>query len=395
MSLHKEQKERNPNLSIDSEFWVCVLCCRVYLGDSMDALSTYLKNEHIDYPKLFQIAAIQKIRPVLYQVLHNCPSLTPELKPLIQRRLMHITSVSMAKAQSLFKNIELFESAGIETAVYKGFGFAQQFYKKVFDRETGDIDLAIQKEDIEKAAEVARTNGFYDRNLPSIASMGLPHFLNYYKDYCLEKYEGSKRTELVELHHRPFGSSYKIPASLGVFPSKKREKICLQQNCFHTLDKLAHLKLVIIHHSLQDRLGHLRSLLDLALAFKMVDLPEGDPIQSYLKIELIKKNIQTLFYDNNPNPLALRGMSKELLSSGFFKNKEKSRLDPLIISYRNLSNALRYIRHYSDKFKYLSGTIQNYFSPQAPDFQWIYLPRSLYFLYFFLRPIRILLKYVK
>lgn len=379
------------------EMALAVLCCRRYLGTlEQQDLENFLNHTAIDWPEFQKTCMHQRIHPIAFRELIGSTRVPRSIRKSLSNRLIYSTGHIMKKAAELGTLLKTLHENHIQALPYNGIAFATQFYGSPLLRDPGDFDLIIPKKDIGKSIEILRKLGYTDEDASLIRRFGIVHYLDRYKDYPLDRYENGKRVSHIELHNQVLSKHVGVPAIYNTFDTSNTVEIELAGGRFRTLSDSAHLQAVLLHHVLQDRLGHLRSLVDLALCLKKTGISPMNYVENYLNIHLVAGTIQEVLGLDLRMPSGSKLPGREIQERNFFKVGPKPVTgSSLIILFRTLKFVPRLLKNPSDKINFFVKAINQYFIPQKNDFHWVRLPQNLIFLYFLVRPIRISFHFFK
>jgi hypothetical protein len=140
---------------------ILALCARPHPMDAqLEILSKHLSTIK-DWNQLVTHAEQQGMGPLLYHHLSCVESPIPNtvrrtLKTLFSRH----RQANIIRLESLVQVLSLFEKAGIETLVLKGAALSSLIYPDPGLRPMCDVDLLLQKTEIDSAAMLLQENGF-------------------------------------------------------------------------------------------------------------------------------------------------------------------------------------------------------------------------------------------
>jgi hypothetical protein len=348
----------------------------------------------IDWEYLFRVAGRHGLVPLLYYQLNMiCPESVPEalftsLKTRFHANLAH----NLFLTAELLKLLSLFENHGIPAVPFKGPVLASSVYGNLSLREFSDLDILIHKKDLNRAKDLLLSHDYlpiYRLSDPQEAAFnGLGcqfHFSHKKTGINLEMLWEFGPKELpfpVNLHHlwnRLEKVSFSGREILAFPPEDLLHILCFHgyKHCWEDLRWICDVANLIRSHGEMDwnlvierarTLGTERILfLGLYLAKNLleIDLPDDvwQKAQSDTKIKSLARMVcKHLFSDTNGS---------------------------LEIAERSLFH-LRSFKTLSQRFQYL------YFAaipPSFVEFEILELPSSLSFLYYLIRPFRLLGKY--
>lgn len=119
----------------------------------------------LDWSYLFALAEDHGVSPLLARCLNaHCADQVPSIwrGRLQEQRRSHLFFVLSLTAE-LFRVVELFESEGIEAAVFKGPALAVQAFGDAALRQYSDLDLFLQHRDVLRAYRLLLAHGYETR----------------------------------------------------------------------------------------------------------------------------------------------------------------------------------------------------------------------------------------
>lgn len=379
------------------EMAVLVGCCRVHLGTAtIDEVARWSADPALDWRAVFQRSAQHRIRPIVYRVLVQTP-----VPDAIRRRLKAELTAHLQQVVEMAREVERilarFAGAGIPALPYKGVAYAVQAYGDLALRERGDLDLVIHEADLEAAMAIMREDGFSDPQFPLYQRMGSATWRRNTKDYCFDKALPGQRGLHVELHYRIIGAGYYFPLEHNSFRREGAQEQVLLSRPVQLLPMEEHVRAITMHHLLHDRLGYLRTALDLAVGFRATGRTEAThPAPGFLDERPLLHVLHVLLGVEAPQPpdVAKRAerLVEEILSSGYKKVWQVK--VPIWDSARHYGHGLAqksvFYHKWTDKVRAVLKIYSKLVSPQPIDMEFVRLPNWLYPAYFLVRPYRLL-----
>jgi Uncharacterised nucleotidyltransferase len=144
------------------EVRLLLACATMYLGAQGVGRIKSLIAENIDWTYLLRIARTHAVMPLLYRSLNsNCSDVVP--KETLEKLREHFYSNvgrNLFLTKELLKLLELFAAREIPAIPYKGPTLAVCIYGNLALREFGDLDILVHKRDYERAQQLLMSNGF-------------------------------------------------------------------------------------------------------------------------------------------------------------------------------------------------------------------------------------------
>ncbi|MFN0059168.1 MAG: nucleotidyltransferase family protein [Planctomycetota bacterium] len=133
----------------------------------------------VAWPRLFEWAVEHRVTPTLYRALDRSRGATADLPPrvpaiawqMLSRHIAHIGRYNLVVAQELRAILDEFERHRIEVIPYKGPVWADALYGGVAQRQYGDLDLLLRRDDVASARRLIEDRGY--RAMPTSTQSGL------------------------------------------------------------------------------------------------------------------------------------------------------------------------------------------------------------------------------
>jgi hypothetical protein len=377
------------------EIALVILCCRVHFKKAaIQQVNDFITEFDINYKLFLKLCTIHRVRPVVFKIILQA-KISAELSTIIKQQYSSLTKKSWLHAVETERITALLKRDSVTATAYKGAAFSKQFYHDLSSRESSDIDLVIQKNDLDAIIGILEKDGYLSELKDIREYLGDKYFY-YYKDYSLNKFAGGKRLFHIDMHWSIAENHFNLSKSSNNLIYDKTEKIVLLTNNIETIDKTSHFLSVFIHHAIKDTFQNLKVLLDIAQCFtdeassinwEEVNLTV-DNLQlnkSFnLSIVLAEQlfGVQLSIYKNASVDYKLnQHFLKQLCADTLIYLKDKKGKD-LIYNQLLVRNNLK------SKMQFSINYIKYLFSPMHPDFRLFHLPRYLFFMYPFLKPFR-------
>ncbi|MCW3121334.1 MAG: hypothetical protein JWQ38_826 [Flavipsychrobacter sp.] len=375
----------------ETEISVIVLACRVFVGTATeDELATFISTNNIDWQKVYSITRIHQLRPVVFKILYKL-EVPKEIKDTLQADCMHIAMHNQKHARELTRIYDQLDKAGVMAIPYKGSMFALEYYKDTALREFSDIDFLINLsiKDLGIIKNAFEQSGYIDKSdVPD--DFKETHF-KYTREYYFDKYENDKRKFHAEFHWVVASQIIDFPTTLPnslLFDDLQHKEVYGQK--IKLLSDTHHFMALVSHHGLNQRWALMKYIMDLSMILKNGNTLDWAEINAVSKKYGFNKSVQIGLYiadqllgikpatPYNAPKDAVNYLNTMLLSL----NKDRtSTSDALLLNLKikdNLAGKLKMI------LKYINYSA----TPSILDYKFIKLPRPLYFLYAFIKPIR-------
>jgi hypothetical protein len=307
---------------------------------------------------------------------------------------MEIAKENMLMTSELVKVIKLLEENGIEAISFKGPILSKQAYGDVTLRQYVDLDILVQKEQISKTVRLLQQN-YYNTN-ENLNFLDNEMFYKIGKDI---KFINKKNNIVIELHWELFeekilSREYNIFSNYTIFE--------LLSNKIQILNNELNFLYLCIHGAKHgwERIEWLVDLDRLSKNYK-IDIVM---LQNYAKmtnsIKILYSSIYLISYLFN-NKIFENILKQEItnkvinLSNEFIYEWSEDKLYQKKIIRIN-TKQLRIILKIQDGF-YMRIKIfwKLFFELKLSDILYINLPKKLYYLYYFIRPIRLFSDFLK
>jgi hypothetical protein len=387
---------------------IIIEACRVHFGTtSLQELNNLLDQAGVNFPEIALHSRLHRIRPVVFRILlqANCPE---NFKARLKTELHSITLNNFSIAKETERIIQSLAQLGVSALPYKGVAYSKQFYGDISMRESSDIDLVLEPDQLEKTFSFFEKDGYSMFLGEDVRRNSLKAFMEQNKDLCFDKKTKEGPGFHVELHWEVTHPRYLAPKHLNQFDrtNTRLEKIIAEDHYF--LNPAEHIRAICLHHMVHDGIEYIKTLIDLAQGIKEHD-SIGDRLLLQKKIQemnahyemgAILLSIENLFGIPSNYSIeyttASQKASEHILDynlSSTVGKYQRHRIFSLINHYRRtVKNRIIFIRNQREKNIFIKQYWANVLSPQQAELEWVKLPRFLYFLYFIIRPVRIALR---
>ncbi len=372
-----------------------LIACLKSHRDQKNALAIKeLLTKEIDWDYFHRTAALHGVLPIIYNNLKNIAQDFVPIKEMNDLKEQYLTNVqrNLILTGELLKILDLFESNGIETISLKGPVFAESNYGSISLRQFVDLDILVRKKDVLKAQSLLLTNGFI---LFKKIAVDEEVYLEERNDFEFLKEEGHIR---VELHWDIVSRIYHFPLDQDKLWDNSR-KI---QFSGKTVQGFSPEDSLLIHciHGTKHNWKRLKWICDIS------KLVEANPEVDWNYILKLAKSIGGervfllgLFLANDLLGTQLPEQIKSLLQS----NRVVYSLAQKV--YKWLFTMSDYVTHktplfriktrerYRDKIVILARNTRWVLAPNEKDHYFLSLPSFLSFLYYIVKPIRLISEY--
>jgi hypothetical protein len=139
------------------------LCCgRALIDPAAKERIRFLIRSGVNWPDVVAIADLQRLSPVVYEVIAGAAQdlISPEQLNALREATAPITAAGMALLRELLRLHQLFEAAQVLAIPYKGPLLAWVAYGSFIRREYSDLDFIVEQKYIPDVAAVLKSAGY-------------------------------------------------------------------------------------------------------------------------------------------------------------------------------------------------------------------------------------------
>lgn len=386
---------------------IILLCCRIYFKTAEIAdLNTFITNNRIDWSDFYKTCLKHRIKPIVYRIILKT-ALPEEIKKRVSSELNKLTLQSFEQAKETERLILLLQENKINVIPYKGTAFSKQFFGNISMRESSDIDLVINPDDIPKAIKILENEGFLAYQKQYYYWIGHENFIKAHKDFSFDKFNGNKRVHHVEFHFNIINKSTHLPDKRNTFDTNQKTKTLLFQKEIGCLNPIEHYRAILLHHMLMDNMGYLKTVVDITqILIQIEKLKKNEEINSpnqfildelniNYNLDLIHETIENLIgirFKENQKIKSENLITKRISNSSYRKVRENKfpLFNAISFNYFQLKYTCQFYNKTSDKIIYLLKNLISITYPQPEDYMSVKLNKDFYFLYYIIRPFRLI-----
>ncbi len=393
----------------DNSIALIILCCRIHFKTAeINDLNDFISQNSVDWTTFIKICRKHRIRPIIYSVILKATSVPEEIKKRVSNRLNRLKLQNFEQAKETERLIFLLQENKINVIPYKGTAFSKQFFGNISMRESSDIDLIINPDDIPKAIKILENDGFLAYQKEYYHWIGHKKFILKHKDFSFDKYNSNKRIHHVEFHFNIINKNTHLADNLNIFDLREKSEYLLFQKEIECLNSVEHYRAIALHHMLMDNMGYLKTLVDITQIFiELEKLIKNDKIDSSDQIIINKlnsnynlnsirnaiTNIIGINFKENQKQKSENTLTSRILNSSYRKVRENKfpMFDAISYNYNQLKFTSNFYNNKRDKTIYILKNLISICYPQPDDYMAVKLNRKLYFLYYLIRPFRLIL----
>ena len=366
-----------------------LLCARAHLDEQQRQRIHDLVSQNLDWDYLLQLADRHGLQPLLHWHLTAvCPNTVPkEPQQHLRVAFQRVSALNILLTHELQKLIALFAENNVTAVPYKGPALALQLFDNVALRQFSDLDLLVHPRDVLRARDLLLRDGY--EPLPPLSEGQQAVLL---RTQCNLPFSREQKRMIVELHWKVSAPSFARPFETEDFWSRlvdgKLETTNIKLPAVEDL-----LLALCIHGSkhLWERVAWIADIAGLISSKEKLNWDElirrarstGSERMLLLGLQLAERLLEVNLPDEAKS--ALKADAKvALLADDVVRDLFTPDLTPSGISGYFLFQ-IRARRRLRDKINYLRFT----FTPNEEDLVRFNLPSSLSFLYYLVRPVRL------
>ena len=390
-------REMNPETNL------VVLCARMFLSDSEPSSLRSALTAPLNWGLLEQSAQRNAMMPLVAYVLaqHGTGLIAQDTLKKLQERLLRTAQKNLAWLQEWLRVLDVLADSRIPIISFKGPALALMAYRNLALREFADLDLLVRPCDVVRTRDVLLHNGYVlNSDVPDNTDAALSRF----SDRQISFGKNDNHEIKLDLHWGVVSewSSFQLDVgSLFEYASiERRERIS-----FLSLSP-EYLLLLLCAHGTKHCWSNLRLLCDVAchvqsspnlnwnLCVRLAE-PDGDLVMKHsllltrqvLGLQLPECVTNYASGDAKAHWLAAKAQT--------FLFREDRNRSPYLDDRTRYLQVLRYRLALEGGQRLRSSValvFRRAFIPNEADWRSLRLPRSLYFLYYLFRPIRLVIE---
>jgi len=359
-----------------------------------------------NYQSLITAATQHGILPLVYKTIknlhtnHQLPITNHEILSAFKQQYLLIARRNMLMSAELIRIIQLLEKNSIEALAFKGPTLSQMAYGDITLRQYVDLDILVDENHIFRAGELIASNSYIPDS--DINFLKNDKLLDVSSDLG---FRNTRNNTYIELHWKLFRKKF----------SKTMDKLNIRSNTT-TIEiqgkkiKTLQLDLVLVYlcsHGSKHMWERIEWITDIDRLICNVKSIDWEAVWEYaqkmhsintlllglsLSQELFGTNLPTFIEEkiiSHENIQPLKTDTLELLNQN---NSTQLQSTGIAAMFKKFDYHAKLYDSFWDKAKYYFST---FFKVTPDDILNIDLPKSLYFLYYLLRPFRLGWRYGK
>ena len=377
-----------------AEFELILGCARTRLDDGGADRLALLAGREVDAQTLLKTTGRHGLIPLLHRHCREAHAglLSDDEWAEAEQHLRDSTRRNLLLAGELVRLLEIFQEKGIAVAPYKGPVLAAELYGNLALRPFCDLDVLIDRRDLARAEEILRAEGY----APEI-SLSESEREDWLKENCELNFNGVDGLCHVELHWEILPPRFGVSLDVGAMISRSRTT-AISGKTVPTLTP-EDMLLVLCAHGFKHFWGRLFWICDIAQLIRahpgldwplVIERAEHSRCRRMLWLGLglaagmmdasLPANVRDAMEADRVAG-SLQGQTEQWL-----RNEPSGARSRLAEGRYALSGGERF-RDRAPMWRYFR---RRALRPNERDRAWLRLPRALDFLYWLLRPLRLL-----
>jgi len=396
-----------PTMATATEMQLLCCCARLTLDECHTAQANELISQDIDWQSLVQLAMLHGVMPLLCKNLIGFGSEAIPASVIKEiKAYFHLNALrNQTQTRELMRLLNLFAQRGMSVVPFKGPLLAVQAYGALSLRQFGDLDILVSPDDFVAARDLLFAHG-YERakTFWGVIDIELQEqdLMRRWGECPLRSANGQFE---VDLHSRLMGGEFPIlSADFSVFWDRLSPTTVLKREVrsFCPEDLLLYLCV----HGSKDLWKRLNWVCDVATLIQeqpeldwAVIIERSQSLECEQMLWLGISLAESLLGIELPE-IALERRRSHFTKQAFLTQIEAqllSGISPKLICYTQtqrvyfhgqlLGNRRDQLIHY---LKFMKHITLHRFKPNIYDKAFLSLPSQLYFLYYLIRPVRLL-----
>jgi hypothetical protein len=363
-------------------------------------LEAVMEGKTVNWERVYQLACIHQIRPLLLRGVSGLKNVAipEEVMQQLKQDCILIAASNLRNTQEMLRLLTLYKENGITVVPYKGAYLANTYYGDFGLREFGDIDLFVNESDIFKIKDIMIKDGY--KPVVEMTEMQEKWEIAIGNDYNFQK-KGENGDVLfhVEPHYRSNPRCHNLDIRPEHFKGGLEIKDILGKKLLCLSDE-ANIVIVFTHHGIREEWSTLKSLFDFERLLNNNRL-NWDEISKIVD----KHNVSLSFLAGIQMCSKLFDMEINQTLNKRLNINNENHANSLLYKLENIKyknsflekhiSTLRYRLTFDRRLKTLYFHLLPAIYPSKSDFNFIKIPRKLFYMYFFIRPARLIIQTIR
>ncbi|MEA5502413.1 nucleotidyltransferase family protein [Halotia wernerae UHCC 0503] len=395
------------NISPEIELLLC--CARTRVNEKDSENIKKLIQENINWKYLIEIAQWHRVLPLLFLNLNKtCSQVVPtDVLNYLRQSYYSNTQRNLFKASKLVNILKIFEENEIPVIPFKGPVLAAAIYGDISCRAFGDLDLLVRRQDFLKTKEILIIQGFdpyADSNeqegayLKSLTNQEEEAYLRSHWELHLNN---SKEQITLDVHQGILSKQFSFAHNTEewIWEDTKHISFVDRQILSFSAENLI---IILCSQGGKDCWLWLNRICDLAEVIRVYPEVNWDNIWERttklrmrrmlllglsLAHELLNAELpEAIIHKIEANPI-VSNVSSQICRQFYFPTADSFQSS----QFKTALFHLKLIEHPGDKIWYC---YEHIIVPTVADKNFVHLPQFLSFLYYFIRPLRLIKTYL-
>ncbi|EKU97455.1 hypothetical protein Lepto7375DRAFT_6646 [Leptolyngbya sp. PCC 7375] len=391
--------ELNPEISF------LLKCARVYLNiDDPCKINQLIQQTSLNWDEVIKMAQVHRVLPILHKTL---TLVSPQELPdfvLPKLHQLHFKNIkrNFFLLQELIRFLDILKKHQIDAITFKGPMTAMVAYGDLSLRTFYDLDLLVHSHDFFKLRDIAKNHGYTcdllmakeEREcLAKLSFQDQELYFNSQKEYSLVNV---KNRIFLDIHQGVLSKQFSpLFNTQWIWEHTQQVKIGGHQVLGLTPEVQI---LVLCAQGVEDCWNHLGKLFDVAILIKnQPDLDWDKLVKLSKQMDVFPRLLLGLCLIRQLYGFTLPDQIEQQLQNCAFIQKLAEALQQQIILKSNINSKskldllnaayqLRLMSQWKNRIKFILTLMQ----PTLADIATVSLPKSLFFIYYLLRPFRVM-----
>lgn len=399
---------KNQRTHIERERELLLRCLHTEPNDSTIEHIKALVQEDIDWEYLIQTAYKHGVLPIFYWSLSRiCPQSIPApFRQQLQSHQYATTQRNLILTSKLLKLLDLFEANNIPVIPFKGPMLAMLAYGDISRRYFCDLDILVRRQDFLKTKELLTTQGYRPYSNSSEEEAAYLSSLNeqQQKAYLQSHWElhlvDERDRVTVDLHHGMLPKQFSFLFDTEwIWEEAQLKPFAHKMVLNFTLEDLI---LILCSQGAKDCWLQMNRICDIAQVIRTSDQIDWEKMcERADQLRMTRILLLGLLLTHNLLEIELPNIILQQIEANRFLESIASQIDSQLFSQtdNSLQNYkvkkfffhLQLIEYPLDKLWYF---FEDIIVPTVADQVFLPLPKYLYLLYYFIRPVRLITMYL-
>jgi len=371
---------------------LCKICLAPY-----SRAENEVEVDHIDWKLLVREGHAHNVIPMLFAGLNSLndkQSVPPVFLKYIREEAKKIFAKNLRLQSELLSLAELLNKENINYIVYKGVMISKLFYQQIGLREFNDNDILINQQDLPVVRDLLLQRG-YEPIIP-LNEIGEKKILKFEKEFCFVKRKDGEILQEIDVHWMLLRPSFAMPITYArLMPDISILKV--GESEVSTLSPECSFVILCIHHGVNEGWSKVKYLLDIHLAIEFINSAD-----SWSEVMTIAQKLDVLRVVHTSLLITKRYLNSDIPDQILNKALNDPKAIELCEQHEFVKNESHWhvlkrkiaLRDHTSKFRLVFNHFAELASPNYADQEFIKLPKpdKMFWMYYLIKPVRILLR---